>query len=111
MGVLVREEGMEREANGGGDDGEAGWGEMGFSGDFNFEGMDGVGFGFFWAITFVLLGRRDGFVATFATFEDVFDSVVGASNRVEERVTRFVGCESGEDSIALRFLGGIWNGE
>jgi hypothetical protein len=50
-------------------------------------------------------------VATFATFEDIFDSVAGASDCVEERVTRFVGCESGEDSTALRFLGGIWDGE
>lgn len=46
-------------------------------------------------------------MATFAAFEDVADSTISASDFAEDRVMCLVACESWEDSVALRFLGGI----
>jgi hypothetical protein len=102
---------MESVVNGGGDNGETGWDDVGSFVGFDFEGVDGFCSGTFGALPFAFFAFWAGFVATFAAFENVVDSATGASDFMEERVTRLVGCESGEDSIALRFLGGIWNGK
>ena len=40
-------------------------------------------------------------------FENVDDSAIGASDLVDERVTRLLGCDAGTESVSLRFLGGM----